>query len=39
MNTGFFMTEIIALFSIMGLALLPLAFQQIRTTLKIKNND
>ncbi|RBP77980.1 hypothetical protein DFP80_12317 [Marinomonas rhizomae] len=38
MNTGFLMTEIIALFSIIGLALLPLALQQMRT-LRIKNNS
>jgi hypothetical protein len=37
MNTGFLMTEIIALFSIVGLALLPLALQQMRT-LRIKRN-
>ena len=37
MNTGFLLTEIIALFSIVGLALLPLALQQIRT-LRVKNN-
>lgn len=37
MNTGFLMTEIIALFSIVGLAILPLALQQIRT-LSVKNN-
>ncbi|PYF82485.1 hypothetical protein DFP75_103313 [Marinomonas alcarazii] len=37
MNTEFLMTEIIALFSIVGLALLPLALQQMRT-LRIKRN-
>ncbi len=37
MNAGFLMTEIIALFSIVGLALLPLALQQMRT-LRIKRN-
>ncbi|RCW97936.1 hypothetical protein DFP77_13019 [Marinomonas foliarum] len=37
MNTGFLMTEIIALFSIVGLALLPLALQQMRT-LRVKRN-
>ncbi|SEF79225.1 hypothetical protein SAMN06264348_103353 [Oceanospirillum linum] len=30
MNTGFFMTEVIALFGIVGFALLPLAIQQVR---------
>jgi hypothetical protein len=30
MNTGFLMTEIIALFSIVGLAILPLTLQQMR---------
>jgi hypothetical protein len=38
MDTGFLMTEIIALFSIVGLALLPLALQQMRTQ-RIKNNS
>lgn len=37
MNTGVFMTEIIALFSIVGLALLPLTFQQIRA-IKIQDD-
>ena len=37
MNAGFLMTEIIALFSIVGLALLPLALQQMRT-LRVKRN-
>ena len=37
MNTGFLMTEIIALFSIVGLALLPLTVQQMRT-IKIKKD-
>jgi hypothetical protein len=37
MNTGFFMTEIIALFSIVGLALFPLAWQQMRT-IRINKN-
>lgn len=37
MDTGFLMTEIIALFSIVGLALLPLALQQLRT-LRVRNN-
>jgi len=30
MNTGFFMTEVIALFSIVGLALLPLILKQLQ---------
>lgn len=38
MNTGFLMTEVIALFSIVGLALLPLALQQMRT-LRVKRNS
>lgn len=38
MNTGFLMTEIIALFNIVGLALLPLALQQMRAQ-RVKNNS
>lgn len=35
MNTGFLLTDIIALFSIAGFALLPLVLQKLRT---IKTN-
>lgn len=38
MNTGFFMTEVIALFSIAGLALFPLAIQKMRTLASNKAN-
>ncbi|ETX09620.1 hypothetical protein MUS1_06755 [Marinomonas ushuaiensis DSM 15871] len=38
MNMSFLLTEIIALFSIVGLAIFPLAFQQMRT-IRIKNDD